>query len=261
MPGQVSIASRETSAPRVFSDIRPRTFVRGRFVYREAAVVYPDPMKTFFAFIALVLLVAGAGYFYTYGSYTSAGALTEPQARTIAERSCVKGGEALGPGSYDAATKTWWYEANLNATRPGCTSGCVVSETTQAAEVSWRCEEVAGTTSGAVKGKLPGHTYEWSFKSLPEDAQGIPQTAVMLSVDGAAREVGTYEGSCMVIEGSSWKLLDGEHAGAICYFAGGGTEIGVFEENNTMVVKQGFVDEGSAEVAGTRGGFKTLFTI
>jgi hypothetical protein len=218
-------------------------------------------MKTLFALVSLVLLIAGVGYVYKYGSFSSSHALTEPQARSIAERSCVKGGEALSSGTYDAATKTWWYEANFNATQPGCTPGCVVSELTQTAEVSWRCDEGMDTASGSVQGKLVAHTYEWSFKSLPEDAQGVPKTAVTLSVDGVAREVGTYDGSCMVIEGSAWQYLDGEHAGAICYFAGGGTEIGVFEENNQMVVKQGIVDEGSAEVPGTRGDFKTLFVI
>ena len=96
-------------------------------------------MKTLFAVVSLALLIAGAGYFYKYGSPSSASLLSEPQARVIAERSCIKGGEALSSGTYDAATKTWWYEANLNATRPGCTPGCVVSEATQTAEVGWRC--------------------------------------------------------------------------------------------------------------------------
>ncbi|MBI5004106.1 hypothetical protein HZC00_03360 [Candidatus Kaiserbacteria bacterium] len=190
--------------------------------------------------------------------------LTEPQARVIAEKPCIKGGEAIGPGTYDASSKTWWYEANLNATRPSCTPGCVVSEATQVAEISWHCADGIDTTSAtgaAARSKMVAHAYEWSFKDLPVDNQGTPQTAVTLAIDGVTHEVGTYEGSCMVIEGSSWKYLDGEHAGAICYFAGGGTEIGVFEENNQMVVKQGIVDEGSAEAASTRGGFKTLFAI
>lgn len=122
----------------------------------------------------------------------------------------------------------------------------------------------AATTTGA-QAKLVAHEYAWTFTELPVDAAddtGVPKTTVSLSVDGGEpREVGTYEGSCFEIEGSSWQYLDGEYAGAICYFAGGGTEVGIFEENNTMVVKQGVVDEGSAEVPGMRGDFKTLFSI
>jgi hypothetical protein len=65
--------------------------------------------------------------------------LTEQVAKTIAERDCIKGGEALGPGTYNEMTKTWWFNANLNATRPGCNPACVVSEDTGLAEINWRC--------------------------------------------------------------------------------------------------------------------------
>jgi len=46
----------------------------------------------------------------------STNSLTEPEARKIAEKSCIKGGEALGPGTYNENSKTWWFDANLNAT-------------------------------------------------------------------------------------------------------------------------------------------------
>jgi hypothetical protein len=109
-------------------------------------------------------------------------------------------------------------------------------------------------------GKLQGHAYTWQFKDMGEKAT-IPQTKVTLLVDGVAKEVGTFEGSCSAVDGTSWALLDGEHAGAICYFAGGGTELGIFEENRAMVLKKGIVDEGMAEVPGSRGGFTTLFSL
>lgn len=63
----------------------------------------------------------------------------EEQARMIAERECIKGGEALGSGTYNEATKTWWFDANLNAIQPGCDPACVVSEKTRMAEINWRC--------------------------------------------------------------------------------------------------------------------------
>jgi hypothetical protein len=66
-------------------------------------------------------------------------ALLESEARAIAEKSCIKGGEALAGGVYNEITKTWWFDANLNATREGCNPACVVSEATKTAEINWRC--------------------------------------------------------------------------------------------------------------------------
>jgi hypothetical protein len=65
--------------------------------------------------------------------------LSESDARIIAEKSCIKGGESLAPGSYNENSQTWWYDANLNATKPGCSPACVVSEVTKTAEINWRC--------------------------------------------------------------------------------------------------------------------------
>jgi hypothetical protein len=65
--------------------------------------------------------------------------LTEPEARVIAERSCIKGGGALEAGIHNISTKTWWFDANLNATREGCNPACVVGEVTKTAEINWRC--------------------------------------------------------------------------------------------------------------------------
>jgi len=65
--------------------------------------------------------------------------LSEAEARVIAKKSCIKGGEALAAGIYNKNSKTWWYDANLNSTREGCTPACVVSEETKTAEVNWRC--------------------------------------------------------------------------------------------------------------------------
>jgi hypothetical protein len=65
--------------------------------------------------------------------------LTEGEAEKIAETSCIKGGEALSAGYYNENSKTWWFDANLNATKPGCNPACVVSEETKTAEINWRC--------------------------------------------------------------------------------------------------------------------------
>lgn len=68
--------------------------------------------------------------------------MTEADARVIAENTCIKGGEALANGSYNENSKTWWFDANLNATQPGCSPACVVSESTQTADINWRCTGV-----------------------------------------------------------------------------------------------------------------------
>jgi hypothetical protein len=73
--------------------------------------------------------------------------LPEAQARAIAERSCIKGGEALGPGTHNRATQTWWFDANLNATKQGCNPACVVSEVSKTADINWRCTGLVTPTS------------------------------------------------------------------------------------------------------------------
>ncbi len=65
--------------------------------------------------------------------------LSEVEARVIAEKSCIKGGEVLASGIYNENSKTWWYDANLNATKEGCNPACVVDEKTKTAEINWRC--------------------------------------------------------------------------------------------------------------------------
>ncbi|OGZ34350.1 MAG: hypothetical protein A2174_03795 [Candidatus Portnoybacteria bacterium RBG_13_41_18] len=66
--------------------------------------------------------------------------MTEAEARLIAEQTCIKGGEALTSGGiYNANSKTWWFDANLNSTQQGCNPACVVSEETKTAEINWRC--------------------------------------------------------------------------------------------------------------------------
>ena len=75
--------------------------------------------------------------------------LSEEQAKAIAESNCIKGGEALGPGTYNEITGTWWFDANLNATRPGCNPACVVSKETRTAEINWRCTGAIPPNPGA----------------------------------------------------------------------------------------------------------------
>jgi hypothetical protein len=91
-----------------------------------------------------------------------------------------------------------------------------------------------------------------------EESISAPKTSVVLSVDGKDQEIGTYIGSCFDIADSSWALLENEKTGVICYWAGGGKEIGVFEENNKLIIKTGDLEEGSEETPGFRGNFIEL---
>lgn len=101
--------------------------------------------------------------------------------------------------------------------------------------------------------------FKWGFVDLGVNEEiHAPQTAVILTVAGVDVQLGTFTGNCFAIEGSSWELLPGELSGAICYWAGGGTEIGVFRENGQLVLKKGYVEEGGAEGGGGRGGFVPL---
>lgn len=69
----------------------------------------------------------------------SAVSLTEAEARSIAEKSCIKGKESLEKGIKNKGTQTWWFDANLNSTQNGCNPACVVNEKTKTAEINWRC--------------------------------------------------------------------------------------------------------------------------
>ncbi|MES2202824.1 MAG: hypothetical protein V4474_00630 [Patescibacteria group bacterium] len=101
--------------------------------------------------------------------------------------------------------------------------------------------------------------FTWSFVDRGVNATtSMPATDVALRVAGVDVPLGTYDGNCFAIAGSQWPLLANELSGAICYFAGGGTEIGVFEEGGKLILKKGDVDEGDAEHAGTRGNFVPL---
>lgn len=120
-------------------------------------------------------------------------------------------------------------------------------------------QEPSSDNASDAAGKLA-----WSFtESAPEDPMAGPQTAVMLIAEGTGRtyDLGTYAGSCSSIEATQWQLLAGEKTGAICWWAGGGTEIGIFEENGKLVVKAGDLEESTEETSGLRGNFKTLFEI
>ena len=66
-------------------------------------------------------------------------AMTEDEARMIAQTACIKENETLGQGMYNEHTRTWWFDAMLTDTKSGCNPACVVSEDSKTAEINWRC--------------------------------------------------------------------------------------------------------------------------
>lgn len=101
----------------------------------------------------------------------------------------------------------------------------------------------------------------WQFTPAGVDeATGAEKNTVTVTVNGISRDAGTYLGSCQQITGTE-ALLDNELSGVLCWFAGGGDEVGVFTEGSKLVVKHGEVGEPTAETAAFRGNFTTLFEV
>jgi len=108
------------------------------------------------------------------GDSTAGAKMTEADARKIAERFCIKGGEALGAGMYNENSRTWWFDANLNSTQPGCNPACVVSEETGMAEINWRC-------TGLIAPEATAETIQRLFEEKYSDNAG--NTSVYVDVE------------------------------------------------------------------------------
>jgi hypothetical protein len=105
----------------------------------------------------------------------------------------------------------------------------------------------------------------WIFtEALPDESLSMLRTQVALRVgcfQGETQcnertiEAGTFAGLCSIIEQPE---SSDELTGVLCWFAGAGDEIGVFEENEILVLKKGELGEPTAETAGFRGNFTTI---
>ena len=100
----------------------------------------------------------------------------------------------------------------------------------------------------AAEGEGP---YQWRFVEWGTDDR--PRTQVTLMTGGKTHTIGTYDGSCAVMNDGDY--LPYEVSKVICWFAGGGHEVGVFEEPGQVVVRVGEVDEGASGIQGFRGNF------
>lgn len=130
--------------------------------------------------------------------------------------------------------------------------------------IIWYVVAQKAPTTPATQGSATSTpSYTWNMTDIGEhpSAPGIPRTGVTLTVNGTTHPIGEFNGNCSEIKGSGWTLQPGEVSGIICWWAGGGDEVGIFSENGQTVVKQGVLDEGSAETPGVRGGYKTILTL
>ena len=100
-------------------------------------------------------------------------------------------------------------------------------------------------------------SYDWQFAD--KSTTGQTRTQVTLLAGGNSYSVGSYDGTC---QEQTTDYLEYEKAKVVCWFAGGGHEVGVFEvPGSSPTVKVGDIDEGSAETAGFRGNFMVVKTL
>ena len=103
----------------------------------------------------------------------------------------------------------------------------------------------------------------WQTKSIT--GGDTPKTSVSVAIDGALYDLGIYTGTCTEIGKSGGidgkGLLANELSAVQCYFAGGGDEIGVFQEDGKVSIKKGMLDEGSEEAPSLRGNFVIFRTL
>lgn len=108
---------------------------------------------------------------------------------------------------------------------------------------------------------------KWTFETVGTDeASGADRTKVTLTLGDKSYDAGTFNGSCAEIGATGGVdgkgLVAGEVSGVQCWFAGGGDEIGLFEENGQLSLKHGVLEEPQGDGSeGVRGGFKTIVTL
>lgn len=85
----------------------------------------------------------------------------------------------------------------------------------------------------------------WDFQEKVEsDGLNPPGIGVTLRIKDKKYDAGVYEGSCSV---QTTEMIINQVSRAICWWAGGGVELGVFVEDKKTVLKRRPVDEGTAE--------------
>jgi len=122
--------------------------------------------------------------------------------------------------------------------------------------------EKVQATSTPVLSKLVAHDISWKIIETETNAYGTPHAEISVTIDGVEKVVGTYPGICHEMTASGGidgtGLVEGELAAVQCYWAGGGDEIGVFENGTGTVIKIGEMNEGTSQTLFFRGNFKAI---
>ena len=88
--------------------------------------------------------------------------------------------------------------------------------------------------------------FQWSLiPAQPDPVTPGPRTSVNLTITEVSMPLGTYAGSCEIIDGKTQALLEGEISGVVCRSSESGVEIGIFRENEQLILKKGIIESGS----------------
>jgi hypothetical protein len=68
--------------------------------------------------------------------------LSYEEALEIAQAECMKVGNMQDNYTYNAVTRTWWFDFSPNSAISGCNPACVVMEDNNTADINWRCTGV-----------------------------------------------------------------------------------------------------------------------
>ncbi len=88
--------------------------------------------------------------------------------------------------------------------------------------------------------------FMWNLvPAQPDPAAPGPRTSINLTIAEVNMPLGTFPGDCKIVDGKSQALLEGELSGVVCMSGETGTEIGIFKENEQLVLKRGDIVTGS----------------
>jgi hypothetical protein len=89
--------------------------------------------------------------------------------------------------------------------------------------------------------------FAWTIvPAQPDPAAPGPRSTVNLQIAAVHMPLGTYPGSCEIVDGKSQALLQGELSGVVCMNGDTGTELGIFKDaDEQLVLKRGAIVQGS----------------
>jgi len=97
--------------------------------------------------------------------------------------------------------------------------------------------------------------FQWTLvPALPDPVTPGPRTTINLTIAEVSMPLGTYAGACDIVDGKKESLLEGELSGVVCRYNMAeapqaedvvGVEVGIFRENDQLVLKKGSIMGGT----------------